>query len=104
MLAGVVVSASRSGSSTTRSPTRCRSAVAAIVLASPAGVRRRTEPCCADLAVVAAGFWLVAAVVARLLRGAGALEDLWLATIDYNLRYSGETYAGAAERRCVSRS
>jgi hypothetical protein len=48
-----------------------------------------------DLVWVAAGFALACAVVLGYFAVNGALTDLRLATIDYNLRYSNETYEGA---------
>ena len=57
-----------------RWPSRIRSAVGPLA-AMAAGVA-------APVVVMVGGFW-----------AAGALEDLYLATIAYNLRYSGETYA-----------
>ncbi|HUL73390.1 MAG TPA: hypothetical protein VLT86_09835 [Vicinamibacterales bacterium] len=47
-----------------------------------------------DLGCVAAGAALVTAVALTYFAAHGALRDLRLATIDYNLRYSSETYAG----------
>jgi hypothetical protein len=55
-------------------PSRLRPAIAPLI-AMAVGVL-------APVAVMLGGFWL-----------AGAFEDLYLATITYNLRYSGETYA-----------
>jgi hypothetical protein len=48
-----------------------------------------------DLLWIGAGFVLVVAAGLGHFAAHGALHDLRLATIDYNLRYSGETYAGA---------
>jgi len=47
-----------------------------------------------DLAWVGAGFALPLVVVGAIFAAGGALGDLYAATITYNLRYSGETYAG----------
>jgi hypothetical protein len=47
-----------------------------------------------DLALVALGLAGVTLVILAYFSGHGALRDLRLATIDYNLRYSQETYAG----------
>ena len=87
------VSASRSGSSTTRLPTRCR-------------LRRWPWPWSAGDRSDR-GPWDIDVDPDRHRRrrssprsrcstsaAHGALTDLRLATIDYNLRYSGETYAG----------
>ena len=49
-----------------------------------------------DLAWVAAGVALVSMAFIGYFATHGALHDLKLATIDYNLRYSDETYAGLA--------
>jgi hypothetical protein len=46
------------------------------------------------LAWIAAGFAAVGVAVLAYFVAAGALHDLRLATIDYNLRYSDETYNG----------
>jgi hypothetical protein len=46
------------------------------------------------LAVLAAGFVVPPAAMAVWIAGGGALTELYEATITYNLRYSGETYAG----------
>jgi hypothetical protein len=50
-----------------------------------------------DLVPIAAGFTVVAVVVLAYFAANDALQDLRLATIDYNLRYSNETYAGGAD-------
>ncbi len=58
----------------------------------------RTEPrqerrsLLADLGWIAVGFTLVSAVTLGYFAANGALYDLRLATLDYNLRYSNETY------------
>jgi len=44
---------------------------------------------------VAAGFSTVAAIFLGYFAAHGALQDLWLATITYNVQYSQETYHGA---------
>jgi len=48
----------------------------------------------AVLAAIAIGFVLPAAVLAAWLAAGRALPDLYGATVEYNLQYSGETYAG----------
>jgi hypothetical protein len=48
-----------------------------------------------DFAWIGLGFGAVAAAVLAYFAANGALYDLRLATIDYNLRYSNETYEGA---------
>jgi len=48
----------------------------------------------AELAWITAGFSIVLVLVAAYFAANGALTDLRLATIDYNLRYSNETYQG----------
>jgi hypothetical protein len=57
------------------------------------GDRRRARQ---DLAWTTAAFVALAALVLAYFVSHGALDDLRLATIDYNLRYSHETYDGAA--------
>ena len=47
------------------------------------------------IAWIAAGFLGASALVLLYFAAGGALTDLWLATITYNLRYAGETYTGA---------
>ena len=54
---------------------------------------RRALP---DLGWMALGFTLVSAAVLGYFAAHGALYDLRLATIDYNLRYSNETYEGSS--------
>jgi hypothetical protein len=56
--------------------------------------RRGDRSPLAELALVGAGFTAVAAAVLGYFALNGALLDLRLATIDYNLRYSNETYTG----------
>ena len=66
--------------------------VALAVVLLPAGgdvARRRTA---ANLGWIASGFGLVGAVTLAYFAAHGALGELRLATIDYNLRYAGETY------------
>ena len=48
------------------------------------------------MAILAAGFALVSAGVLGYFAWHRALEPLWLSTIEYNVRYSGETYASLA--------
>jgi hypothetical protein len=47
-----------------------------------------------DLVWIGVGFAALAAIILGYFAAHGALHDLRLATIDYNLRYSNETYAG----------
>jgi hypothetical protein len=63
---------------------------------------RREQPdwkgaCLRDALGLAAGAFLPLALIAARFVWAGAWDDLWQATIAYNLRYSGETYAGPAD-------
>jgi hypothetical protein len=46
---------------------------------------------------VGAGFLLVSLVFLAYFASHGALTDLWLATVTYNLQYSGETYRGLGD-------
>jgi hypothetical protein len=55
---------------------------------------RDWRPAMNDLGWVGLGFGFVAIVVIGYFAANGALYDLRLATIDYNLRYSNETYVG----------
>jgi len=48
-----------------------------------------------DLAWIAAGFSAVVSIVLLYFVAHGVLHDLWLATIEYNLHYSNETYDGS---------
>jgi len=57
-----------------------------------AGLWRRID--WRDLAWTAGGFALPVAAALAIFVAGGALGDLYAATITYNLRYSGETYAG----------
>ena len=59
--------------------------------AEPTSDRSRSA---ADLGAIALGFALVSVGAVAYFGMHGALTDLWRATIDYNVRYSGETYAG----------
>jgi hypothetical protein len=52
------------------------------------------RPFVTDAAWVAAGFALVAVIVLTYFAAHGALLDLRIATLDYNIRYSEETYEG----------
>ena len=54
------------------------------------------RPILQELAWIAAGFAIVSAAFLGYFAAHGALHDLRLATIDYNLRYSDETYASPA--------
>ena len=67
-----------------------------LVVATWASGRRDTpfRPLVAELAWIAAGFAIVGTLVVAYFAANGALTDLRLATIDYNLRYSNETYEG----------
>lgn len=56
---------------------------------------RGWRPAAVDLGWVGLGFAAVAAGVLAYFAATGALLDLRLATLDYNLRYSHETYEGA---------
>lgn len=49
-----------------------------------------------DLAAIGLGAAILSAMILIYFAANGALHDLWLATIDYNLRYSNETYASPA--------
>jgi hypothetical protein len=50
-----------------------------------------------DVARIAAGFVAPLMVALLIFAAGGALRDLYDATITYNVRYSGETYAGPAD-------
>jgi hypothetical protein len=72
--------------------------VAAVALAGWAWgpyTLRDWRPVSRDLAWIALGFGAVAAGVLAYFAAHGALYDLRLATIDYNVHYSNETYEGA---------
>jgi hypothetical protein len=60
------------------------------------GVRRSGRALLGDLMWVGLGFAVVLAGVCAYFAWHSALLDLYLATVTYNLRYSGEKYAGAA--------
>jgi hypothetical protein len=63
----------------------------------PRGPSRRTfRPVVNGLLWLSAGFAVPVAITAVWIAHAGAFHDLIAATIDYNVRYSGETYGGAA--------
>jgi hypothetical protein len=64
-------------------------------LAWPREARPGWRAVAAECAWMALGFASLAAVVLGGFGAAGALLDLRLATIDYNIRYSNETYGGA---------
>jgi hypothetical protein len=57
---------------------------------------RPARPLITDLIWIAGGFTGVAVLVLGWFAAHGALLDLKIATIDYNLRYARETYQGAA--------
>jgi hypothetical protein len=64
--------------------------------------RRREEPAWAgawvrDALGLAAGAALPLTLIAGRFLAAGAWDDLWQATVIYNLRYSGETYGGTSD-------
>ena len=67
-------------------------ALATWVWRPDAGVDRRSP--LGDLILVGIGFVAVAAALILYFSVTGALADLRLATIDYNLQYSNETYGG----------
>jgi hypothetical protein len=60
------------------------------------GVRRGRRALLSDLMWMGLGFAAVLAGVCAYFAWHGALLDLYLATVAYNLRYSGETFAGTA--------
>ena len=71
----------------------------AIVYLLPVGVaiwavRRNGRSAGRDLGLVLAGIVAVTAIVLAYFAAHGALADLRLATLDYNVRYSQETYSG----------
>ena len=69
-------------------------ALAAVISpAGPSGPSRRLG----DLGAIALGFALVSLCAVAYFGMNGALTDLWRATIEYNVRYSSETYTGLAE-------
>ncbi|MGE5199604.1 MAG: glycosyltransferase family 39 protein, partial [Rhodospirillaceae bacterium] len=64
--------------------------------------RRREQPgwlgeFIRDGAGLAVGAAVPLALIAACFAWAGAWDDFWQATVAYNLRYSGETYSGAAD-------
>ena len=72
-------------------------AYAAPVLAAAALAEPRATPLAGRLTSVrwiAAGFAMPALAVVLWFVASGAFADLWLATIRYNMAYSGETYGG----------
>ena len=74
--------------------------VVPVVLAAVLGGKERTGPMFDWTRALKAKAWIAAgAIVTSLLvighfAARGALTDLWLATITYNVRYAGETYTG----------
>jgi hypothetical protein len=68
--------------------------VAAAALSPPSNFEFRIQ--IRAIGVIALGFLLVSAVFLLYFAVHGGLRDLWLATISYNLQYSGETYRGAS--------
>ncbi len=70
-------------------------AAIAVAAWTPNG-HRRGRAIAADLLWVGFGFGAVVAGVCAYFASRGALADLYLATVAYNMRYSGETYSGIA--------
>jgi hypothetical protein len=68
--------------------------VAVILAAAYESKSRQRIGLVRTLVPVAAGGILVSVVVLAFLAAHGAIGDWWLATITYNLSYSGETYSG----------
>ena len=66
-------------------------------------VRRNVAAVAEDLGWIVLGFVVVGAAVLAYFAAHGALEDLRLATLDYNLRYSNETYDGILRARPLPR-
>jgi len=69
---------------------------AAAIWAWPTDKDAGARPIVRELAWIASGFAIVTAGFLAYFAAHGALHDLRLATIDYNLRYSDETYASPA--------
>ena len=82
----------RSGSNTT--PPAYGLPLAAAAAAWPPPSRATWRHVAEDLGWIVLGFVAVGTLVLAYFAAHGALEDLRLATLDYNLRYSNETYAG----------
>lgn len=57
------------------------------------GEHRRRPPLSVELAWIGVGFAIVTGSVLAYFATHGAFHDLWLATVDYNLKYSDETFA-----------
>lgn len=70
-------------------------ALALLVWPHPGAGSRRTLA--RDVAALLAGATLVVGVLLLVFGAAGALGDLYQATLVYNLKYSGETYGGLAD-------
>jgi hypothetical protein len=68
----------------------------AVWLWRPDDGNRRVTAVARDSAWTALGFAIVSAIILLYMAATGALHDLRLATIDYNIRYSDETYASPA--------
>lgn len=66
-----------------------------------AGLMWRSRQRSRDAVALALGFLAVAVVMLGFLWAHHALEAMWLATIDYNIRYSGETY-GSGVRAAIA--
>ena len=69
----------------------------ALAVAWPGDVAWSPRRFLASAAWITAGALGVSAIFLGYFIASGAFTDLWLATIGYNLRYSGETYAGAMD-------
>jgi hypothetical protein len=69
----------------------------ALAVAWPVDVAFNWRRFLVSAAWITAGALGLSAVFLGYFIASGAFTDLWLATIGYNLRYSGETYAGAMD-------
>jgi hypothetical protein len=63
-------------------------------ISSPAQTGRDLRWLASTLGKMALGFAAVSIIAIAYFAVNGALGDLWRATVDYNVRYSGETYGG----------
>jgi hypothetical protein len=70
--------------------------VAAAALSRPGSTNLGFRAQVRAIGIIALGFSLVSAMFLGYFAVHGGLKDLWLATISYNLQYSGETYRGAS--------
>lgn len=68
----------------------------AVYIWRPDSGRRELPAAARDLAWTGLGFAIAIAVVLGYIEANGALHDFRLATVDYNIRYSDETYASPA--------